>query len=111
MSVIVPTVEREWPPIGFWSTTIAGARSSMASACGRSYFGSRLRMNHGYVSLSWRCDSTAIVSKTTDDFPDPDTPVKTVRRPFGMRRSTSFRLFSRPLLMVMCWWSDGGCGG
>ncbi len=102
MSVIVPTVDREWPPIGFWSTTIAGERSSMASACGRSYFGSRLRTNQVKVSFSWRWDSTAIVSKTTDDFPEPETPVKTVRRPFGMRRSTSLRLFSRAPAMVMC---------
>lgn len=93
-SVIVPTVEREWPPTGRWSTTIAGERSSMASACGRSYLGSRLRMNQVKVSFSCRCDSTAIVSKTTDDFPDPETPVKTVSRPFGIRRVTSRRLFS-----------------
>ncbi|MEY9484860.1 hypothetical protein RKD26_000654 [Streptomyces calvus] len=53
------------------------------------------------VSLSCRCDSTAMVSKTTDDFPDPETPVNTVSRPFGMRSVTSLRLFSSAPVMVM----------
>jgi hypothetical protein len=75
----------------------------MASACGRSYFGSRLRMNQVNVSFSWRCDSTAMVSKTTDDFPDPETPVKTVSRPFRIRRVTSWRLFSRAPVTWMYW--------
>ncbi len=67
MSVAVPTVERTLPPSGFWSITMATDRSSTDSTCGRSYFGSRLRRNEVNVSLSCRCDSTAIVSKTTDD--------------------------------------------
>src|SRR5919108_1978472 len=44
-----------------------------------------------------RRHSTAMVSKSTDDFPDPETPVNTVGRPFGMRRVTSLRLFSLQL--------------
>src|SRR4051794_1007684 len=36
-----------------------------------------------------------MVSKTIDDFPEPDTPVKIVIFRFGMRSETSFRLFSR----------------
>ncbi|CAM5453904.1 hypothetical protein STENM36S_04152 [Streptomyces tendae] len=101
MSVMVPTVEREWPPTGRWSTTMAGVRSSRASACGRSYLGSRLRTNQVNVSFSWRRDSTAIVSNTTDDFPDPETPVNTVSRPFGMRSETFWRLFSLAPVMLM----------
>ncbi|WP_280311376.1 hypothetical protein, partial [Nocardia abscessus] len=34
MSVMVPTVDRELPPIGFWSTTTAGAKLSIDSASG-----------------------------------------------------------------------------
>src|SRR5690625_4175766 len=42
-----------------------------------------------------RRDSAAIVSKTSELLPDPDTPVKTVRRRLGRSTSTSLRLFSR----------------
>src|SRR5215213_8712574 len=46
-------------------------------------------------SNSCRCASVAIVSNTTDDFPEPETPVKIVISRLGIRRSTSLRLFSR----------------
>ena len=46
-------------------------------------------------SYSWRCASVAIVSNTTDDLPEPDTPVKIVISRFGMRSEMSLRLFSR----------------
>ncbi|GFN08631.1 hypothetical protein Smic_71870 [Streptomyces microflavus] len=101
MSVAVPTVERTLPPSGFWSMTTATDRSSMDSARGRSYFGSRFRRNEVKVSFSCRWDSTAIVSKTTDDFPEPETPVKTVIRPFGRVRETSRRLFSCAPVMTI----------
>ena len=77
MSVIVPTVEVEPPPSRFWSTMIAmlSSRSrrpqvvdSAAGSCGR----------RTKLSYSWRCASVAIVSNTTDDLPEPDTPVKIV---------------------------------
>jgi hypothetical protein len=42
-----------------------------------------------------RCDSAAIVLKTSELLPEPDTPVKTTSFRFGMSRSTSRRLFSR----------------
>src|SRR5215203_1878744 len=42
-----------------------------------------------------------MVSKTMDDFPDPETPVKIVICRFGMRRVTSRRLFSRAPLISM----------
>src|SRR6187431_2882257 len=42
-----------------------------------------------------RCDSLAIVANTSEDFPDPLTPVNTVRRRFGMSTLMFFRLFSR----------------
>jgi hypothetical protein len=52
-------------------------------------------MNHGKVALSWRWASTATVSKTMDDFPEPETPTNTVIRSFGMLSETSLRLLSR----------------
>ena len=48
-----------------------------------------------YVSLIMRCDSAAMVPKTRDDLPEPETPVNTVSRRLGMSTLTSFRLFSR----------------
>ena len=42
-----------------------------------------------------RCDSAAIVPNTSEDLPDPETPVKTVRARLGMSSETSRRLFSR----------------
>ncbi|UUZ84659.1 hypothetical protein LJK88_14000 [Paenibacillus sp. P26] len=45
--------------------------------------------------------SAPIVSKTIDDLPEPDTPVKTVSFRFGTRSVISFKLFSRAPLMTM----------
>ncbi len=42
-----------------------------------------------------RCDSAAIVPNTSELLPDPDTPVNTVSRRFGISRLMSLRLFSR----------------
>src|SRR5580693_207175 len=36
-----------------------------------------------------------MVSKASEDFPEPDRPVKTTRRSLGISRWTSFRLCSR----------------
>ena len=48
-----------------------------------------------YVSLISRCDSAAIVPNTSELLPEPETPVNTVNRRFGMSRLMSRRLFSR----------------
>src|SRR5438445_4793679 len=42
-----------------------------------------------------------MVSKASDDFPDPDSPVKTTNLSRGMVRSTSFRLCSRAPRITM----------
>jgi hypothetical protein len=44
-------------------------------------------------SSIWRCASVAMVSKTIDDLPEPETPVKIVILRLGMRSETFFRLF------------------
>src|SRR5690606_3087520 len=46
-------------------------------------------------SLMRRWDSAAIVAKTSELLPEPDTPVNTVSRRFGISTLTSLRLFSR----------------
>ena len=48
-----------------------------------------------YVSLISRCDSAAIVLKTSELLPDPETPVNTVIRRLGISTLTSFRLLTR----------------
>jgi len=93
--VAVPTVERELAPIGSWSAMIAALRFSSESTSGRAGVPMKPWRKAVYVSLMRRRDSAAIVSKTRDDFPDPDTPVKTVSCRFGMSRLISRRLFSR----------------
>ncbi|GEC87702.1 hypothetical protein BFO01nite_07810 [Brevibacillus formosus] len=53
-----------------------------------------MRTNMLKFSFSNRVDSAAIVSKTIDDLPDPDTPVKIVIFRLGIRKDTFLRLFS-----------------
>src|SRR5512145_640507 len=78
---------------------------SMASASGWEYFGKKLRTNMLKFSLSRRCASVAMVSKTMDDFPEPDTPVKMVILRLGILSETFFRLFSRAPRSSMCSWA------
>jgi hypothetical protein len=55
-----------------------------------------------------RWDSAAMVPNTSDDFPDPETPVNTVRRRLGMSREMSARLFSlAPRTWIRSWLSAG----
>src|SRR4051812_22030373 len=53
-----------------------------------------------------RCDSAAIVPNTSELLPEPETPVKTVSRRFGISTLTSLRLFSRaPCTRIRSWLS------
>src|SRR4029079_16634647 len=94
-SVTVPTVDRGLAPIRSWSTRIAVVSPSNTSTSGRPIVGMKPCTNALYVSLINRCDSAAIVPNTSELFPDPETPVNTVSRRFGMSRLMSRRLFSR----------------
>src|SRR4051812_18186974 len=64
-----------------------------------------------YVSLISRCDSAAIVPNTSDDLPDPETPVNTVRRRLGISRLTSFRLLTRAPWTRIRSWRSAACEG
>jgi hypothetical protein len=56
-----------------------------------------------------RRDSAAMVPNTSDDFPDPETPVNTVSRRLGMSREMSARLFSlAPRTWITSWLSAAG---
>src|ERR1700674_950975 len=49
-----------------------------------------------------------MVSNASDDFPEPDSPVKTTSLSRGMVRSMSFRLCSRaPLITISVCWPRG----
>src|SRR3954470_7366110 len=53
-----------------------------------------------------RCDSAAIVPKTKELLPEPETPVNTVSRRLGISTLTSLRLFSRaPCTRITSWLS------
>src|SRR5271155_3841483 len=53
-----------------------------------------------------RCDSAAIVPNTRELLPEPETPVNTVSRRFGISTLTSLRLFSRaPCTRIRPWLS------
>ncbi len=57
-----------------------------------------------------RCDSAAMVSKTSELLPEPETPVNTVSRRFGISMLTSLRLFSRaPCTRIRSWLSATAC--
>ena len=49
-----------------------------------------------------------MVPNTSDDLPDPETPVNTVSRRLGISTLTSFRLFTRaPWTRIRSWLSAG----
>src|SRR5690242_20118538 len=94
-SVTVPIVERALAPIRSWSRMIAVVSPSSESTSGRASVGMKPWTKALYVSLISRCDSAAIVPKTSELLPEPETPVNTVNLRFGMSRLMSRRLFSR----------------
>ncbi len=105
-SVTVPTVERGFEPIRSWSTMIAVVSPSSRSTSGRDCVGMKPCTKALYVSLMRRCDSAAIVPNTSELLPEPETPVNTVSRRFGISTLTSFRLFTRaPRTRIRSWLS------
>src|SRR4051812_22282454 len=59
-----------------------------------------------------RCDSAAIVPKTSELLPEPETPVNTVSRRLGISMLTSLRLFTRaPCTRIRSWLSARGSAG
>ena len=59
-----------------------------------------------------RCDSAAIVPNTSELLPEPETPVNTVSRRFGISTLTSLRLFTRaPCTRIRSWLSAACSAG
>ncbi len=110
VSVAVPTVERGSAPIRCWSTMIAVVSPSSTSTSGRDSVGMKPCRKALYVSLISRCESAAIVWKTSELLPEPETPVKTVSRRFGISTWTSLRLFSRAPCTRIRSWLSATCG-
>src|SRR6266851_3346330 len=106
-SVAVPTVERGSAPIRCWSTMIAVVRPSSTSTSGRDSIGMKPCTKVLYVSLISRCDSAAMVPNTSELLPEPETPVNTVSRRFGISTLMSLRLFTRaPWTRIRSWGSE-----
>jgi hypothetical protein len=110
-SVAVPTVDRELAPIRSWSTRIAVVSPSSRSTSGRPRVGMKPWTKALYVSLISRCDSAAMVAKTSELLPEPETPVKTVSRRLGISTLTFFRLFSRAPCTRMRSCESAACTG
>ena len=105
-SVTVPSVERGFAPSRSWSTMIAVVSPSSTSTSGRASVGMKTWTNVEYVSSISRRDSAAIVSKTSELLPEPETPVNTVSRRFGISTLTSLRLLTRaPCTRIRSWLS------
>ncbi len=59
-----------------------------------------------------RWDSAAIVSKTSELLPEPETPVNTVSLRFGISMLMSLRLFTRaPCTRIRSWLSAACSAG
>src|SRR5690554_328806 len=85
---------------------MAVVRPSSTSTSGRARVGKNPCTKALYVSLMSRCDSAAMVPKTSELLPEPETPVKTVSRRFGSSTLTFFRLFTRaPCTRMLAWLS------
>src|ERR1044072_8683928 len=110
-SVAVPTVERGSAPIRSWSTRIAVVSPSRTSTSGRASVGMKPCTKALYVSLIIRWDSAAIVPNTSELLPEPETPVNTVSRRFGISMLTSLRLFTRAPCTRMRSWLSATCSG
>ncbi|MFJ8851072.1 hypothetical protein [Streptomyces sp. NPDC102437] len=91
----VPMVDRGSAPNRFWSTVTTAERLRILSTSGRTVCGSSPWTKVGWVSLSRRWDSAAMVPSTSEFLPEPETPVKTVSAPLRTSIETSRRLLVR----------------
>ena len=86
------------------ATAMAAVSPVMTSTSGRARLGMKPCTNALYVSLMRRWDSAAMVPNTRELLPEPETPVNTVSRRFGISRLKSLRLFWRaPWTRMKSW--------
>ncbi len=74
---------------------MVGGSPSMLSTSGFFCWSRNCRAYADRLSMYFRCPSAKIVSKASDDFPLPLSPVTTTKRSRGMSTSTALRLCSR----------------
>src|SRR3954447_10629168 len=99
---MVPTVDRGLRLVDFWSIDTAGERPSMKSTSGLSIWPRNWRGDAESDSTYRRWPSAKIVSKASEDLPEPDRPVNTMSESRGRSSETSFRLCSRAPRMISC---------
>src|SRR5918999_4037826 len=92
---MVPTVDRGLRLVDFWSTETAGDSPSMKSTSGLSIWPRNGRAYEDSDSTYRRWPSAKMVSKASEDLPDPDRPVKTMSESRGRSSETFLRLCSR----------------
>src|SRR2546430_1394556 len=80
---------------------MAGDRPSIESTSGFSICSRNCRAYADSDSTYLRCPSAKIVSKASDDFPEPDTPVMTTNLLRGTTTSMFLRLCSRAPRMTI----------
>src|SRR6478672_472407 len=109
---MVPTVDRGFFEVDFWSIDTAGDRPSMKSTSGLSICPRNWRAYADSDSTYRRCPSAKIVSNARDDLPEPESPVKTTRLSRGSSTEMSLRLCSRaPRTMRWSCWGRGAADG
>src|SRR5437016_3705414 len=94
-SVAVATVDRAFFTEFFCSIAMAGRIPSISSTSGRSMRSRNCRTYVDIDSTNRRCPSAYSVLKASDDFPDPDGPVRTVSWRCGISTETFLRLCVR----------------
>src|SRR3954467_1592340 len=92
--VIVPTVDRELAAPRRCCSATAGGRPVISCTCGAPTCWSNRRAYGATDSKYRRCASAYNVPNASDDFPDPEIPVKTTSASRGTSTSTLRRLCS-----------------
>src|SRR5699024_7075780 len=93
-SVTVATVDLGFLLVVFWSIEIAGDKPSIVSTSGLSICPKNCLAYALKDSTYLRCPSAYIVSKASDDLPEPDKPVITISLFLCISISSSFKLLS-----------------
>ena len=88
----MPTVERGFLLVVFWSIEIAGDNPSMYSTSGLFICPKNCLAYAERDSTYLLCPSAYKVSNASEDLPDPESPVNTINLSLGISRLTFFRL-------------------
>ena len=98
----VPTVERGFFDVVFWSIDIAGDNPSIDSTSGFSINPRNCLAYDDRLSTYLLCPSAYNVSNASDDFPEPDSPVITTSLSLGISIFMFFRLCSfAPFITIL----------